>query len=91
MSEHFVFFNDDMFLIDSVRPEDFFKNGFPCDCCIETALVQDDIRNPFANILMNDAALANMHYNKKEAVSYTHLRLRLNFMLTLSTSMAVLL
>ena len=31
LSEHFVFFNDDMFLIDSVRPEDFFKNGFPCD------------------------------------------------------------
>ena len=68
LSEHFVFFNDDMFLIDSVRPEDFFKNGFPCDCCIETALVQDNIRNPFANILMNDAALANMHYNKKEVI-----------------------
>lgn len=57
-----------MFLIDSVRPEDFFKNGFPCDCCIETALVQDNIRNPFANILMNDAALVNMHYNKKEVI-----------------------
>ena len=68
LSEHFVFFNDDMFLIDSVRPEDFFKNGFPCDCCIETALVQDNIRNPFANILMNDAALVNMHYNKKEVI-----------------------
>ena len=27
LSEHFVFFNDDMFLIDSVRPEDYFKNG----------------------------------------------------------------
>ena len=44
LSEHFVFFNDDMFLIDSVKPEDFFKNGLPCDCCIETALVQDNIR-----------------------------------------------
>ena len=46
----------------------FFKNGLPCDCCIETALVQDNIRNPFANILMNDAALVNMHYNKKEVI-----------------------
>ncbi len=68
LSEHFVFFNDDMFLIDSVKQEDFFKNGLPCDCCIETALVQDNIRNPFANILMNDAALVNMHYNKKEVI-----------------------
>ena len=34
----------------------------------ETALVQDNIRNPFANILMNDAALVNMHYNKKEVI-----------------------
>ena len=37
------------------------------NCCIETALVQDNIRNPFANILMNDAALVNMHYNKKRS------------------------
>mgnify|MGYP006913767972 CR=1 FL=1 len=30
--------------------------------------MQDNIRNPFANILMNDAALVNMHYNKKEVI-----------------------
>ena len=29
LSEHFVFFNDDMFLIDFVRPEDFSKTDFP--------------------------------------------------------------
>ena len=34
----------------------------------ENPIVQDNIRNPFANILMNDAALANMHYNKKEVI-----------------------
>lgn len=68
LSEQFVFFNDDMFLLEPVSREDFFKNGLPRDCCIETALVQDDIRNPFANILMNDAALVNMHYSKKEVL-----------------------
>lgn len=68
LSEQFVYFNDDMFLLNAVTEEDFFKNGLPRDCCIETALVQDDIRNPFASMLMNDAALANMHYSKKEVL-----------------------
>lgn len=31
LSEHFVYFNDDMFLINKVSPEDFFKNGLPLD------------------------------------------------------------
>ena len=68
LSDRFVYFNDDTFLIRQVQPEDFFKNGLPRDCCIETALVQDDIHNPFASILMNDAALVNMHYSKKEVI-----------------------
>ena len=38
LSEHFVFFNDDMFLIDSVRPEDFFKNGFPVTAVLRPPL-----------------------------------------------------
>lgn len=68
LSEQFVFFNDDMFLIRSTAPEDFFKKGLPRDCCIETALMQDRIDNPFAHILMNDAALVNMHYEKKKVI-----------------------
>ena len=31
LSERFVYFNDDMFLIDCVSPERFFRNGLPCD------------------------------------------------------------
>ncbi len=31
LSEHFVYFNDDMFIIRKTSPEDFFKNGNPCD------------------------------------------------------------
>lgn len=31
LSEHFVYFNDDMFITKPVKPEDFFKNGLPCD------------------------------------------------------------
>lgn len=31
LSEQFVYFNDDMFLTAPAEPEDFFKNGLPCD------------------------------------------------------------
>lgn len=31
LSEHFVYFNDDMFLLRPTRKSDFFKNGKPCD------------------------------------------------------------
>lgn len=43
LSEQFVYFNDDTFIINKMEPEDFFRNGLPRDYCIETALVQDDI------------------------------------------------
>lgn len=31
LSEHFVYFNDDMFILDYISSERFFKNGLPCD------------------------------------------------------------
>lgn len=34
LSNQFVYFNDDMFITKKVKPEDFFKNGLPCDCAI---------------------------------------------------------
>lgn len=34
LSEHFVYFNDDTFVIRPMREEDFFKKGKPCDSAI---------------------------------------------------------
>ena len=38
LSEHFVYFNDDMLLNGPITPEYFFKNGLPCDLNKETYL-----------------------------------------------------
>lgn len=38
LSEEFVYFNDDMFLLQSVSPEDFFKHNLPCDTALLDAL-----------------------------------------------------
>lgn len=68
LSEQFVYFNDDMFLTKPVQPEDFFVDGLPKDCCIESAVMQDDYENPFAHILLNSCALINMNFNKRVVV-----------------------
>ena len=31
LAEQFVYFNDDMFITDHVKPEDFFRDGHPMD------------------------------------------------------------
>lgn len=31
LAGQFVYFNDDMFILRDVQPEDFFQNGLPCD------------------------------------------------------------
>lgn len=32
LSEKFVYFNDDMFIVRKMQPEDFFRKNLPCDC-----------------------------------------------------------
>ncbi len=68
LSEQFVFFNDDMFLIRPVKEEDYFVKNIPRDCVIESAVMQEDYSNPFGHMLLNDAALINMHFDKKEVI-----------------------
>ena len=43
LSEHFVYFNDDMFLIAPVRPEYFFRNGLPLDSAAMNPVPTDTI------------------------------------------------
>ena len=38
LSDRFVYFCDDMFIIDTVLPTHFFRNGLPCDMGIMSAL-----------------------------------------------------
>lgn len=64
LSEQFVFFNDDMFLMNPCREEDFFKNGTPCD---EGSLNGINGRDElFAGILFQDMSLMNRHYSSRD-------------------------
>lgn len=61
LSEKFVYFNDDMFLNDSVLPEDFFKNGLPCDSAVLSPVKIE--RFGIANIVVNDLCIINDHFD----------------------------
>jgi len=65
ISENFVFFNDDVFLIRDTKPEDFFVNGQPCDLPRLGVLYPDGF---FTHILFNNVEVANQHFSLKQSI-----------------------
>ena len=65
LAEQFVYWNDDVFLIDHTRPEDFFVNGLPCDIPILGPLYPDGF---FSYILFNNINLINRHFSLRESI-----------------------
>lgn len=68
LAEQFVYFNDDMFLLDHVKKEDFFKGGLPVDMLA----LQPDIANPddetMPYIYLNNAMFLAKYFDKYENV-----------------------
>ena len=66
LSDRFVYFNDDAFLIDHVSPERFFRNGLPCDIGGLTAITT---KGMFGCTVYLALDLIRANFNKKEAVA----------------------
>ena len=69
IAEQFVYFNDDMFLTAPVKPEDFFKNGLPCDSAVlspQAFKLTDGLSMHIAPIV--GTAVINKNFNKKEII-----------------------
>lgn len=65
LSEHFVCFDDDFFLIDKVKPENFFRDGLPCDVAAFNALSPV---TSFTHILANNLCVINESFKKDEVL-----------------------
>lgn len=68
LAEHFVLFNDDMFLTTPVEPEDFFVDGLPRESALldmATAASSDDC---LPHMLINNGAVLNAHFRKKDVL-----------------------
>lgn len=64
LSEEFVYFNDDMFLVGKTEPTDFFQNGLPC----EEALMQFLVFKKFSmakSIDNYNTVLINKNFKKR--------------------------
>lgn len=68
LSEKFVFFNDDIFLLNDLTEEDFFRKNMPVDNYIEFNWNSADEEPVFAGMLKNNYDIANKYYNKRETI-----------------------
>lgn len=66
LAEHFVYFNDDFFIINHLSENRFFTNGLPNDIAVfrtNFGLSQ------FGKMLRNNIRLINKHFDKKEIIN----------------------
>ena len=72
LSEHFVYFNDDMFLNAPVMPETYFKKGLPVDFNYERVFLgikynPQDLFGIELSLLCNIAVI-NYHFNRRKVI-----------------------
>ena len=66
LSEHFVYFNDDTFIIRKTSKTDFFKNGLPRQSAVINYPVP--MEEPLNLVPVVNTAIINKHFNKKEVL-----------------------
>lgn len=64
LSEQFIYFNDDIFLLAPIKKERFFKNKIPCDMGVHTPMTCDAI----GHITYNNMAAINWHFEKRHII-----------------------
>ena len=69
LAEHFVYFNDDFYIINNIGTERFFQNGLPCD--IATFLYNPSW-SQWYKTLRNSIKIINNHFDKKDVTARWH-------------------
>jgi hypothetical protein len=68
LSEHFVYFNDDIFLLKPLQKKDFFENGKPCDMLAFQPPVANPDNPVMSHVLLNNILVLSKYVNKRENV-----------------------
>ena len=66
LSERFVYFDDDMFLLKPASKSLFFVNGLPTDFAITSTLSVADKKDTVQYAKFNNIVILNSHFDKKE-------------------------
>lgn len=72
LSEHFVSFNDDMFLNGKVSKQDFFKNGSPRDMGVFSPIIPD--YGGISSTVLNNVTIINKYFSKKKVINKNPLK-----------------
>ena len=75
LSEQFVLFNDDTFLIKKTSPEDFFSKGMPRDEFVLNALIPNGERFKITQTSFNNISIINKYFPKKSVVKKMPLKI----------------
>ncbi len=65
LAEHFIYFNDDVYITQPVKEDDFFENGLPKDAAVLGIVKNTDTSNFMPYIMLNMLALINEKFDKK--------------------------
>lgn len=68
LSEHFVYFNDDIFLLRRVSPEFFFRDGKPVDMLALQPVVANESDDTMPYIYLNNAMVLARHFTKRKDI-----------------------
>lgn len=69
LSENFIYFNDDTFVLRPMPQTAFFKDGLPCTYGGERPIELTGRLGVWQHAAVNDLAVINGHFNKKEQIS----------------------
>lgn len=67
LSEQFVYFNDDMFLVSPCKETLFFRKGLPCDMAVQDVLPATEM-SAYWYMVYNDIICLNRHYKKRASI-----------------------
>lgn len=68
LAEHFVFFNDDMFLLRPMEQNAFFREGLPCTYGGEVPAAFVGAPGIWQHLIANDLRVINNHFDKRAQV-----------------------
>lgn len=69
LAEHFVYFNDDFYIINSVTKERFFRDGLPCDIAVQS---YNPSWSQWYTRIKNNIRLINQHFDKRKVMRQHH-------------------
>lgn len=68
LSEYFVYFNDDMFIVNNLRKDDFFQNGKVKDALIFNSVSAKKDNNIIEHTILNNMEVLSRHFDKKSYI-----------------------